>query len=589
MPKFSLIKNNIASNNRIWLAFWILIIVNIYAFISLGRGFSWLVTFSFLLLAFLGIGIINILAKEEKVTEELISLTDIISNVDGIMDEITPLCDDVFAKETVKSIDPIIDNLRQEFAKGLAWLWENIDEFIKSVGNNRDDLEAVLQLFSSLNEDKFRLVDEFQNSITAIDNIILQINRTKAEDFALLKESLNNQKDYLLTSLENEKDIFYQHIYKILKEQQELDPDINLIEHFNTFKLGDQFVGLINKSLQEKLEDFHDNAIKNLEDFSSDVVGRMQKNTTDLLNVFRDNQGILERLQHESKGESKLLLKRIEELIHNNQTLQDDASQILVTLAWQDILVEKRWGEAKEKLYMVRDFVQNSVEEEVLNYIKEVVEKEVPSLSYMVKHAEGTVFYKSLLDAELIYQVYTGNQLKDTIEDGVKVLLQYIRPLELIVNSSIRLNEQGLQKRKDLRKRARSEELNNIFNKINELLAEDDLRLEGKLTDVFPRDFFAFCNSPYIKKKPDNLNSAAWSLFISLVEKESSDDIYLLIGLLLIAHNIRNKYVHPLRNSFLELEDEADVELMRYVTYKVINLIINNELKGTASLSYKYK
>lgn len=587
MNTITKLKTSIEDNFRIWIIFWFLILLNAYTFISLSRGFTWLVTFSFLILAFLGVGLFRILAKGGE--EDLITLPELKANIDEVMQEITPLCDNIFARETVKAIDPIIERLRQEFSKGLTWLWENMDEFINSIENNMSDVDSVLQLFSSLNDDKFRLIDEFQNSITAIDNAILQVNRTKAEDFAMLSESLNIQRENLMESMEKEKYIFYQHIYKILMEQKEIEPEFNPVEHFNTYKLGDQFTGLINKSLQEKLEDFYDNAIKHLEDFSSDVVGRMQKNTTNLLNVFRDNQAVLERLLNESKGESNLLLRRIDELMYKNEDLQEKAAQILVTLAWQDILVEKRWGEAKEKLYLVRDFVQNSVEEDVFDYIKNVVEQEIPGISYMVKQPEGAVFYKSLLDAELIYQVFIRGKLNEVLEDGVKVLLQFVRPVELLANHSIRLNEQGLKQRKDLRKKAKTGEFNEIFHKINTLVAQNNADLAGYLEDIFPREFYAFCNSPYIKKKPDNLNSAAWSIFLSLIEKEESEEVYILTGLLLVVHKLRNKYIHPLKNSFIELEDIKDLEVIRYATYQIINLIINNELKGTTSLSYKYK
>ncbi len=583
------IKSNIERNVNLWIVLWLLILLNALTFISLSKGFSVWLGLCFVLLALLGSGILKILAQVAQENEIEIP-PQIKANVNEIMQEIKPICDEIFDREISAAIDPIIEELRKDFLKGLTWLWENNEDFINNIEQNLGDIDSIIRLFNSLNEDKYKLTQDLRNSVDIINVTVSQLRRSKEEDFGLLSENINGQRLSLLESMEKEKEIFYDYIYKLLIEQSQTLEDFDPTEHFDTYKLGEQFAGIIEKSLQARLTNFHEKAIEHLEDFSSDVVGRMQKNATRLLNAFRDNQTVLERFENECRGESSLLLRRIDELLEKNLNSQEKANEILLSLAWQDILVEKRWQEIKEKLYVIKDLVHNNVEEDILNYIKEIVDKEIPGISYMIKQAEGAVFYKNLLDAELIYQVYQGKRLNNIINDGVQVLLQFIRPLEMIANRSIRLNEQGLKMRKTMHKRTRAGEFNAAFSRIESLVEADNPQLGSYLDGIFPKGFYSFCNSPYIKKKPDNLNTAAWSLFLGLIDQEdNNDEIYTLAGFLLIAHKLRNRYIHPLKSLPIEIQDESEIDLIRFITYRIINLIIRNEVKGTTSLSFKYK
>ncbi|NLB88115.1 MAG: hypothetical protein GX790_02655 [Syntrophomonadaceae bacterium] len=583
------LKSNIEQNLKLWIILWLLLLLNAFTFFSLSRGFSFWLCLVFLLIALICISILIQLAQvpQEKPIE---ILEEVKADVDELMKEIKPLCEEIFNRETTKVIDPFMEDLQKDFFKGINWLWENIDDFITMVQDNLGDVDTILQLFTTVTEEKHKLAQDLMDSVGAIDQSLLNLHKSKEKDFILLSENLDIKKSNLIAGLEKEKELFYEYIYKVLIEQSQNEEDFDPTEHFNTYKLGDQFAGIVEKSMESRLSSFHETTIEFLEDFSSDVVGRMQKNVNQLLNAFRDNQVVLEKLLNECRSENNLLIRRINELLEKNSYLQEKASEILVTLAWQDILVEKRWQEIKEKLYLVKDLVENNVDAEVFDYIKEVVDKEVPGISYMIKQADGAVFYKNLLDAELVYQVYQGQKLKDVLENGVQVLLQYIRPVEMLINSSIRLNEYGLKLRKNLAKRTKAGEFNETFNKVISLVEQDNPKLNGYLDNLFPKAFISFCNSPYVKKKPDSLNIAAWSIFLSLIDNENNnDEIYILVGLLLVAHELRNRYIHPFKSSLIQLEDEDQIDIIRYITYRLVNLIIRNELKGTTSMSYKYK
>lgn len=583
------LKANIKRNTNLWIALWVLILINIFTSFTLSWGFSWWVLICFILLGLLGAGILKIFAQVDAEEVKIEIPPQIIATVNETMEEIKPLCDEIFDKVVNTTVDPVIDDLRKDFLKGLTWLWENNEEYINSIEHNMSDVDTIVRLFRSMTEEKYNLIADLRNSVGSINEAIMHLRTGKGEDFSHLTASIDEQRDELWESLGKEREIFYDYVNKLLIEQSQTVEDFNPAEHFDIYKLGEQFAGIMEKSLQARLPDFHEKAIGHLEDFSSDVVGKMQKNVTRLLNVFRDNQTILERFNYECRGESHLLLNRIDELIEKNLKSQEKANEILLSLAWQEILVEKRWQEIKSKLYIIKEFVQHNTEESVHKFIKELVDKEITGMSYMIKPAEGALFYKNLLDAELTYQVYISKSLGNINNEGAQVLLLFIYNIEMLANSSIRLNEQGIRMRKDVRRRAKNGEFDTMFKQIKTLVEADKPGLQDYLDDIFPADFYSFCNSPYVKKKPDNLNTAAWSLFLGLIEQESNENLYILIGLLLIAHKFRNKYIHPLKNSLLELQNEDEIEQIRYIAYRIINLIIHHELKGITNLSYKYK
>jgi len=108
------------------------------------------------------------------------------------------------------------------------------------------------------------------------------------------------------------------------------------------------------------------------------------------------------------------------------------------------------------------------------------------------------------------------------------------------------------------------------------------------LDDVFPKSFNTFCNNPYVKQKPDNLNQAAWVLFLELINNPNHDDkLYFLVGLLLEIHILRNKYLHPLKNTPINLEHEDDLKHIRYAALKSIDLILPMNVRGIARLYFR--
>lgn len=585
-----LIKDSIRNNTRLWIALWILLMLNIFTVLALSRGFSLLWVVLILLLTGSGILVIESLAREMPVEEDMLP-PELKADLDTMMEEMKPLCDNIFSEKIEEMTVPLIENLSKDFTKGLEWLWEDGDDFLVQVDESIAQTASTLNLIDSLSEEKSKLARQIQENLVLLSGVVSNMRTSRENSFLDLNDFLQGKVDDLKKGLEKEKDIFYDYIYKLLWQQVKLQQEEeieDITEYFNVYKLGEQFSVIMEKTLEGRLLAFQDSIIRELENFSADVVGGMQKNTLKLRNTLQEIEEMLMRLINDYRGENSLILRRLDEAIERIKEVEEKSGDILVTLAWQDILVEKRWHDISEKLYGVKDRVLENVDNDVVDYISNNLDKEIRGFSALARNQENMVFYKSVVDAELIYQLYSGGKLLEVIGDGVYSLLQFVRPVENLMSKSLRLSEEGVKNRKAIRAKVKSGEYQQLFNRVLEVTEGESPALANYLDDVFPKLFNSFCNNPYIKQKPDNLNQAAWSLFMELIQNPShGDELYLLVGDLMVIHLLRNKYLHPLKNTPIDLQYEDDLLAMRQAAVKAIDLVLNNNVRGMVRLAFR--
>ncbi len=582
------LKDSIRKNARLWTALWILLMLNIATVCALSQGFS--ILWVILVLLLTGLGIMWIQSQIQNTSVEDVLPPEVQADLDAMMEEMKPRCDKIFVEKIEEMTNPLIDSLHKDFTKGLEWLWEDGDDFLAQVDECINQSASVLNLVDSLSEEKSKLTNQIQENLVLLNGVVSNMRKSRENSFLNLDDFFKGKVDDWKNGMEKEKVIFYDYIYNLLQQQVKIQQEEleDITEYFNVYKLGEQFSVIMEKNLEGRLQSFQDSVIRELEEFSADVVGGMQKNTLNLHNTLQEIDDMMMRLINDYRGENSLLLRRLDEARGRIKEVGEKSGDILVTLAWQDILVEKRWQDIEEKLFAVRNRVLESVESEVVAYIGNGLDAEIQEFSALARNPEHMVFYKSVVDAELIYQLYNGGKLPELIGNGVYSLLQFSGPVEILMNKSLRLSEEGIKNRKTIREKVKSGEYQQLFNRIIQVTAAESPVLAKHLDDVFPKLFNAFCNNPYIKQKPDNLNQAAWSLFMELIQNPShEDELYLLVGLLLVIHLLRNKYIHPLKNNPIDLQNEDDLPAMRQAAIKAINLALNINLRGIARLSFR--
>ncbi|MEN6349100.1 MAG: hypothetical protein ABFD08_06860 [Syntrophomonas sp.] len=573
------LKTVVNSSTALWIIVWVLVLFNIFTFYWMNNGFSFSLIIMFLFFALAGSGVIKMITGprvKNETAEEVV-----VGPADELMKEIKQICEELFDSEINRLTNPIIENIKDDFSRGLAWLWEDKDDFSERVEKYYEELLPVPAMIESLGEEIPKLLKNLNKYLDNLGLLGEEIKNNRERDFLNLEDLIDQKVEDLKNTLRNEQDIFYDYVYKLIVVQiKDHDGEIDVNEYFSVNKLGEQFSLNLSKSLEARLSVLQDAIIKELESFSGNVVGKMQNNALQLMNTFKDIVQILSRLMEEMRGEDNSVLKRLRICLSEAQRLEDEAEEIMLTLAWQDILVEKRWQDIQEKLFTVKERVNENVDEEVINYIRSVLGTEIPAFADLVRNSENVVFYKALVDAELVYQLFEGEKLSEIISNGVYSLLQFIKPLEILAKKNIRLSEEGSNKRKLVKSKLRLDEFQNKFNKVKEAVEEQNQGLISYFDETYPRAFYAYCNNPYIKQKPENLNQAAWSIFLNLFDGVHDDRAYFLVGALLVAHQLRNKYIHPFKPQPIDLNDNDEIRYMRFAVYEAIEIFLTGDFKG---------
>lgn len=565
---------------------WALLLLNIMVIYGLIKGFTVTAVIVFAIICAMGILLISFLGKINPENEQKHKQYQ--ARLNNLMQEIRPLCDDIYERQLNNTIHTLQTNSYDEFARGLSWLWEQVDDFYLQVETEMTKGRTIYQFLNSINNSRIRLVQKVQRHQDEIDIILIKINNSREKYEHYLNNSIEKRIDSFKYSIENEKEYFYEYVYKLLSEQINFNnEDTDILEYFNINKLGEQFAVTITKSIDNRLTAFQELLVLDMENLSAEVVGSMQKYTMQLMNHFHEMQDGLEQLMDRYKIDETLPLLRISEYRDIVSQLHEKTGEILITLAWQDIMIERQWHEVQQKLLVVKDQVMDSIDEKIPTYIEEILKDEIPGFISLERTPENVLFYKAVIDAEVIYQVFMGNKLPETLTDGVYSLLQFIRPLEILVSKTVRLTEQGNNRRKNLKSELKSGNLQIYFTQVQESVP--DQRLSQYLKGLFPRYFLSYCSNPYLRLKPESLEQAAWAVFLLLIDNpdEQNKDLPFLIALLLMAHQLRNRHINPLKNIPIELDNPDKLTDMRYICYQAISILIKTNVDGITKIGLK--
>ncbi|MDD4549349.1 MAG: hypothetical protein PHT79_06270 [Syntrophomonadaceae bacterium] len=582
------IKASVKKNPNLWLVLWILVLLNIFTLLALSSKLSALLIIILLLLGLVGIAMIKSL-NELPYYKPTAVTTEVKEKIDDLMAEVRPLCDEVFTRKIDNFTGPLLTGLNNEFGRGLSWLWEDDEEFILQVEEGISRTRSTLNLVDTLSDQKCKMINQLNKDTEILQAVVDTIRTSKEKNDSELEQLLQNKIDELRTGLGKEKDIFYDYMSKLILEQVKDNDDLDITDYFNSYKLAEQFGVIMDKSIETHMIGFEESVTKEVENFVADVVGKLQNNMLKLTNTFKEMLASLEILVEECRQENVLILRRMNECRAQLADLQEQSGNIMVTLAWQDIMVEKRWQEIIEKLYIIKDNVIKSVDDDVIKYVNEIVQSEIPGVSAITFKSEEALLHKALVDAELIYQLFTGEKLLDIIDNGVNALLYFIRPIEFFANQSLKLTMEGLKRRKTVKDEIKAGKYNEVFSKIKQVVKEHNADLVHYLEGVYPKDFYAFCNNPYIKQRPANSNQAAWMVFMELIDNKSDkEELYFLVGIFLAIHQLRNKHINPLKSIPVSLEDPAELQHVRYLCYQAISIMLSNQVDGVIKLSSRY-
>ncbi len=572
------IRQSLIDHTGLWMSLWIILALDIIVIWGLTFSFNLFLLIAFIIISMAGIAVIKTMSERplETAVSAPVLNREMVHNLDQLMKEIRPVCEDIFAREIDNITLPVMENMRADFTLARGWLWEGGEAFLQRVQQSMFEMRHIVQLVSSLSGDSPKIIQRLKYDMEVLVRAAGDIHKQNSKDHQELDRFLANKVNGLKQSMDREKDIFYDYVQKMLIEHiQEEEAGIETLELFNVSRLGEQFSNVVEKSVQARLDYFEKSVLYDLEQLAADIVGKIQKGTLDLMTTLKEMEELMNNLLNEAKNESSMTINKLAESRDKVKALKEESNDIMLTLAWSDILTQKRWLAMEEKLAIIREKVHNNLDEEFQKYVAGRLDEDMPDYYNLSSNSATASIYKSLLDAEFVYHAMRSGHLDEYKNEGVYVLLEYIRPVETMAAYVVSFPEEASEQRRGLKERARKNEFQDVFNRVNHEMNSQCPELLSFIDGVFPQNFTAFCNNPHVGSKPQDAGQAGWMVFMRLIENPGlPPEFYLLAGLLLYVQQMRKNYIHPLKSRPLPLNSAVEIEDMRNAAFRTVKILM---------------
>lgn len=556
---------------------WILILLNLLVVVRWAAGISLLTVTLFVLL---GVGgILGLLFFDRPASgEPAPEIT--LPGVKAVMDEFRPIAEQIFEKVLVEKSAPVTAATTADLDKSLNWLGEIGHKFGQQILEGLNEVKRVSFPSSGvgLTDEMYLLQRRMEERVDSIYSFLDRLESSMRRRQEEMEMAISRQLKDLRDSLESEKGIIYRYLENLLTSQlsegSPLVGDELVVSRLD--RMTDQFTVLIEKSLDSRLERLEENLVSVAEELLAKSIGEMQKESLLQVNGLKHLSALLEQVMTKPKtplerlGSARSLLDR----------LAQEASDVMVTLAWQDVLIEKRWQEIKEKLESMQRDIYKGLEAEKRASIYLTIAEEIPEFSLPETREKLSDVLQSLVVAEALNMNYREGDEESTA-GGAYVIFQFIRALEQMAREKIGISGEMLVRRRLIRDETRAGSYSGVFEKVFREVETRGSGLEGYLVGLYPDAFHNFCLNPGVRHRPASCGQAGWMLYLDLLDDEEAGDtdLYYLIGLLLVSHTIRNRYIHPSNSSMLiKVEHPRYVEQARFCSLTAISLLAPREI-----------
>ncbi|MGE5370883.1 MAG: hypothetical protein ACM3QZ_02735 [Solirubrobacterales bacterium] len=566
-------------SNTLYAVVWALLMVNLYLVFGLRHGFQLLNFLGFSAAALIGIAFVGLSGRPKRIIEDPVPI-EVAEVVQDAMEGVRPHCEEIFLDQFHQVVGPMFYDAESHFRDGLAWLWQSAEGMREIL--QKGLIKSKLELGKMSGQFAMQgWAQIYNNTDGKLDKMLAGLN-----DLPKLKErneaDLQNLSARVLedtqVKLEKEKDLMLNYLENLLtvqlsEEYQEtgevLQPSIE--------KLSAQFQGFLDRSLDAKIENLDETMAQELGTLASKIVGDIQGLTLNMVNGLDQNIDTLKRLMAEKKAEADLR-ERIDNLNILLVSLRDEANAVLFSLAWRDMMIDSQWQTLSARLEKDNMRMQQDAGEGVLNDYIDELKKAIPTIVDLGVSPAYRSIYNMLGAVEYWNNGFTWSETAEKTREAATLLFQYVLVIERMAERVIMVPMETLRNARLMRESVRQGAFAQEFARVRSEVQRRRPELDVYLQDVYPQQFLSFCSDHYMRPRPQNAGDGAWMLFFVLIyqnrfSKADSDSLYLM-GLLLVAHNMRNRYVHPTRGKqVVSLEDPDRLIEIRMTALDAIELL----------------
>ncbi|MGE5423007.1 MAG: hypothetical protein ACM3QW_07065 [Ignavibacteriales bacterium] len=565
-------QSNVASEQKIklFLLVWALVIISILAVYCAFFGFSVFPVFGIIIIGL--VGALGITYIKDKPTKKAVAPADIDKLVKETMSRVRNSCDEGIEQEINLRIDPLIKSAEQRFQDGLDIMWKSGQKLRNDLQEGYLEVRRMLHASSSLwlQEDMipmYRGVEAILDGYEKLLNELDKMKRKYQEEFEAALEKLKNDTRQRLA---NDKELTFNYIGSLLANQlaDEFKSTGRMLDPAPE-KLVEQFDAYFGRRVDGQLENTEEYVARILEDMAATVVGGIQSFTLSQINGCGQALNIMERALNEKSSRTEVV-RRLGEPMEMIEHLREEANIILYTLAWQDMMVERRWQEIISSLDSLLEALAKGIDESLTNLIKDHMLSVVRAFNQLETNPNLTMACRRLKAAEMLFVMRDETKLADMKVDGAYILFLYAAAVEDLVEHIVAIPaEELLKNTKLLREDAKAGHYNVLWEMVQKELISRKAEFEVYVKELYPQQFLSFCASPSVRSRPVNAAQAAWFLFVYLIglgveAAAQKQDVMCQIGLLLTVHSIRNRYIHPTKgNQYIKLDNPERLDDMR--------------------------
>ncbi|MGE5417308.1 MAG: hypothetical protein ACM3UZ_11290 [Acidobacteriota bacterium] len=554
------------SNKKLYVAVWLLLSLNFFLIYNLNFHISFLSVLFFILLSAGGSGALIFLIDKPRNSEKVHN--DVAAKVAETMEELRPSCEQIFAVELEEKVRSVVEDASNDFSEGMDWLWQS-GEGLKTtlyagLTQVKNDIKALCGHFPH---------EEIMHGLKAMDirverllefiNDVVRVQERDREDLEGMTARLVKE---LETRLSKEKDVVFSYLQNLLTTQitEEFEHTGEMLVP-KMDALTEQFRLFLDKSVESKMQKVESNISVKLENMAARVIGEVQSFVMNQINGINQLIELADRVMGERRI-SSTFVDKLTDMKQQLTQMRDDANGVLMSLAWQDMMVEKRWQELSEKLAQIQDSVADSVDSEVITGIRDNLSLDISGYGKLGNNPALQLACWKLVLAEIMYRALQTGKLSNIIPDGSLPLFQYAAALDQLAEKLINIPVEELKKCKFVQNEVKAGMHDADFDKVRAELSNRKPQLLVYLNNAYPREFLQFCISPYLRQRPGNTRQAAWMLFFRMIDGKYGDDIEIdyLIGLLIASNTLKVAFIHPTKgNQYVKMDDAKYLDDMR--------------------------
>ncbi len=501
------------------------------------------------------------------------------ATVKRAMEYFRPVAEEALNAMIIEKTKPVIETAKGDLADNTGWLCESGQRFAREVLDGLNEIKKRLFWSPgvSLSDELFQLQKNVEERIVIISDFIDNMDVFAARILDEMDVAVSRHLKEIIARLDNHQKIALKYLEELLYSQLEEWDGQEEKPVPQVDRMRWQFEVFMEPSVNHAVERLQADLHSAVHDLTSKMVGRLQREALSQVNAIKQLATQMERLLSYSRGPREKLTDALELL----RQMEEDINDVMMTLAWQDIVLDKKWSKTKQELLEEAEALILELSEEQRTHVDQRLESLLSIEDEKRWRREIPQVFSLLTAAEKNYLDFENERLSQ--QDLIKNVLQWCALVDEVASRAVSVSSDVLSYRRVVRGQIREGKYDEVFEAVKEALSAETPGLAGYVSGLYPSGFYAFCLSARIGYQPHKPFHAAWMLYLGMLfegkKPEEERDTCLLIGLLLVSNVLRDRYLRVTDGEYTgDVDVEDDLRNIREAGLRIVKLLSGSKI-----------